>query len=1165
MDAPESNSAQRHWARRVFLSRSFLIAAALLVIYTLVGFFLAPYLIKRQAARFVEESLQCRLTIEEVRVNPYALTLDIKNLDLRDKDGSPLFAFKESFINFQAASLWRWAWSFAEVRLDGPDMNLEMRPGGRINLLDIADRMPKKEQGQEPLQEGKKKDHPPRLIMEQIALNKGRFVFTDRSGTTPAGITLEPIGLELKNFTTLPERKGLHAFEGTLPHGGTIRWAGDFSLEPLWSEGQVALKSFKTETAWEFLQDVVLLEEPGGAVDLEARYRFAYDAKSPSMVIEGLKVTVSGLELKARGAQEPLLDLEAVHLRDGRLDLASHEVLIGELAVSRGRLEASVNEQGRLNWQDIVPDVSAESKSASSQEEASEGPAWRMGIKDIHLDDLSLAYADRSRAYPIDIAASSLGLKLQASLSTGAGKTQALAENLGVRFSGVSFKEAGHEEPLVLLDALSLEGGRLDLEARELWLERVMLQGGRIRAEIEKSGSVNLVRMLGSGDAGKIQKEIAETGQEARAEGRPWTVSAGAVGASGLSIAFKDQTLSPAPAVTLEGITFELADMTSDGSKAMPFHASMSVKEGGGLEAKGLVAQGMKSAEASLLVSSLALKPFQPYVAKVAFLNLEGGSFSLAGQATYREGKEGRNMQFSGNADIAKLLVSESDTKERFLSWDALKVQGIQLGLGPDRLEIAEVRLSEPYGKLIIYEDQSVNLKKALRPQEPGFQDAQRASQGEATGGMPVNVRRIQIERGHLDFADLGLRPQFGARIDELKGTIVGLSTKEGERAEVQLEGRVDDYGMSKIQGQLEPFNAKRFTDISMIFRNVEMTTLTPYSGKFAGYKIDSGKLSLDLRYLIQESELKGNNQIILDKLTLGEKVDSPDAPNLPLELALALLKDSNDRIDIGLPVSGNLEDPQFSYGHLIWKALINLFTKIITAPFRALGALLGVEKDDLDAIEFERGRAALSPPEMEKLKNLSEALAKRPQIALKIQGRFDPSLDGEALRAMAVRLEIAKRAGTKFPNGEDPGPVDVDNPLVQQTIEAMVTERISGEVLAVAKEDAAKQAAEAVKDREKDGKKEEKKAEEKKKEKSLPPDLSRKLYSALLQKLVEVQPLSDQQLQDLSRERAEAIKRELTAAGTIDEARLMLLEPAASEAKAQERVPSKLTLDVRR
>ncbi len=884
MDTPESEPLRKHWLMRVLLGKAFIVAVALMITYTLAGFFLAPYLIKRQAIRFAQESLKCLVVMEKVRVNPYTLTLEIRNFDLKERDGSPLLAFKSFFINFEIASLWHWAWTFADVRMDGPVVNLQIKPEGRINFVDLADRIPRKEnEGKTSLQEKpEEKAPPPRVIFEHIALNQGQLFFTDRSGPTPGSIVLETIGLELKNLTTLLDKKGVYSIEATLPYGGKLAGAGDVSLHPLWSEGRVKVEGFKTVSAWAFLQDEILVNKPGGEVDLEARYRFENAAKSPSFVIEGLKVLVSALELKARGDREPILAVDAIRLDDGRFDLASRSLQVGALALCRGRATADINEQGRLNWQALLK-AGGEVRSSAQKVAPLEGPPWRVALKTLSLDDFTVAYSDHSRFYPLEIGVSRLGVKGKADLSFMPEKVGVLAENFNVLFEGVSLKETGQDAPLVTLESLAVKEGRMDLETRQVTLERIMMEGGHAAMVLEKTGNLNLLRVLGRRNVGKLREKIAGAVEKAQAEGRPWSVAVGALAAAGLNVAFRDQTLSPAPAVNLQDISLKLADFHSEGKTSAPFEVSLTVQEGGAVNAKGRFTLTQKSAEATVHVSNLALTPFQPYVAQYAYLSVDAGNFNAAGKVRYGEGEKGPNLQFSGDAHILDLLVSElgaklqtkPDTTQKFLAWHALKANNIKLGLWPERLDIGELRLIEPYGKLIIYEDMSLNLTKVLRHKEETVEEKKPVSQGETPGGFPVDVRRIRIEKGVLDFADLSLRIPFAAKIYELKGAIVGLSTKEGARARIQLEGKVDEYGMSKIQGQIESLNVKHFADITMIFKNVEMTNLTPYTGKFAGYRISSGKLSLDLHYLIEQSELKGSNQIILDNLTLGEKVES--------------------------------------------------------------------------------------------------------------------------------------------------------------------------------------------------------------------------------------------------------------------------------------------------
>jgi hypothetical protein len=245
------------------------------------------------------------------------------------------------------------------------------------------------------------------------------------------------------------------------------------------------------------------------------------------------------------------------------------------------------------------------------------------------------------------------------------------------------------------------------------------------------------------------------------------------------------------------------------------------------------------------------------------------------------------------------------------------------------------------------------------------------------------------------------------------------------------------------VRGSIQPFRATDFTDLKLTFRNLEMTNLTPYSGKFAGRRIDSGKLSVDLEYKIKDRQLAGENKFIVNKLKLGERVDSPDAMKLPLDLAIALLEDSNGIIDLDLPVSGSLDDPQFSYGKIVWKAIVNVLTKLVTAPFRALGKLLGVSSEKLESVDFDPGSSALLPPEQEKLKTLAEALAKRPALTLTLEPGYDPEADRRALQELAMRREAVAVAGIKLAPGEAPGPVDVNHTKIQTWLEDRYAERV--------------------------------------------------------------------------------------------------------------------------
>jgi hypothetical protein len=243
------------------------------------------------------------------------------------------------------------------------------------------------------------------------------------------------------------------------------------------------------------------------------------------------------------------------------------------------------------------------------------------------------------------------------------------------------------------------------------------------------------------------------------------------------------------------------------------------------------------------------------------------------------------------------------------------------------------------------------------------------------------------------------VQPNFATGILDLNGTISGLSGRLGSHAKIDLAGKVDRYAPVTIGGEIQPFAYDKFANVHMKFENLDLTRVSPYSGKFAGYKIAKGKMMMDITYHIVDRKLQAQHHIVVDQLELGEKVDSPDATHLPVKLAIALLKDSNGVIDLPLPVDGNLDDPNFHLGPVIWKVVVNVLTKIVTSPFKLLGSLFG-GGENLDIIEFAPGSAAIDPAATTKIESLRKAMSSRPGLKLEIPQASCPEADGAALAA---------------------------------------------------------------------------------------------------------------------------------------------------------------------
>ena len=350
----------------------------------------------------------------------------------------------------------------------------------------------------------------------------------------------------------------------------------------------------------------------------------------------------------------------------------------------------------------------------------------------------------------------------------------------------------------------------------------------------------------------------------------------------------------------------------------------------------------------------------------------------------------------------------------------------------PERVSIADVRLVSPQLRLILDEKRVPNFAHLMKPQPAGKQAARPAAAGQAaSSGMPVvDVRAIRVRNARMDFADLGLQPSFGTRIHSLSGTVLGLSSKPGRRGTVTLDGRVDQFGDVRIRGALSPFEVTRDLDMTLNFRNIPLGSLNPYSMTFAGWQITDGRLTTELRYLLKDRQLNGDNRVVIDHIQLGNEVADYDGTRLPLRLAVALLEDSDGRIDLSLPVAGSLDQPDFSYGHLVWQAIRNILVKVVTAPFRALFGGEG-----FDEIYADAGDDRIPPPEREKLGKLADLMLKRPKLALAIGGGYDAEQDSRELARYRVDSDILKRAAYQL-QADEPLPLpDMGDPAIRKAV----------------------------------------------------------------------------------------------------------------------------------
>lgn len=760
------------------------------------------------------------------------------------------------------------------------------------------------------------------------------------------------------------------------------------------------------------------------------------------------------------------------------------------------------------------------------------------------------AKADNTKEL-VELRSISLGAKqLRAALAPTADIN---TDGLRVALDTLVVRESDGSAMAARLRKLEATGGSASAAKRNVMFERILLADGYASTSYAPDGRLNWERLIA-----RLLPPAASSGAPApsaqtAASEAAWNIAAKIVEADNFGATFTDARAQPPLAVVVQNVKARLRNFDTRGKAPTGVELTGGIMDRGKFQLAGTVEPASFAADIKLKLEGISLAPAQPFLAQYARLKIVSGLLSAEGRLRYgKPGQAGAQIVYEGELGLDKLDVQESDPLQPFLALGSLRAAQAKFTLAPNSLDVPDLRLDRLVTKLLIAEDQSINLVKVLRtaPSTPAGPVAQSVAEAkpateatEQADAFPVSIGRIRIDRSELEFADLSLRPRlFSTRMHELKGVITGVSTSRDSRARLELDARVDEFGAATIRGSINPFRPRAYTEVDLDFRNIAMTNLSPYSSKFAGYQIASGQMTINLQYRVKNSGLQGNNRIILDNLQLGSRVESPTAMNLPLEFAIAILKDSNGRIDIGLPVTGSLDDPQFSIAGLVWKAIGNLITNIVTAPFRALASLFGAgQNEQLGTIEFDPGSDALRPPERQKLRTVAEALQKRPQLKLTIKPTYAVAADRDAMKSLAMRRAVLTRAGIKLEPGESPGPLDVGNARMQQAIEALYVERFG---LPAARDLRASLAKPAPEDP----------ATSKPAPTAAPENPASRqavrVARAMSNQLMETAEVSDADLVELGKRRAQAISTELQSSAKVEPARLASEAPTASDGK---------------
>ncbi|MES1192245.1 MAG: DUF748 domain-containing protein [Steroidobacter sp.] len=566
-------------------------------------------------------------------------------------------------------------------------------------------------------------------------------------------------------------------------------------------------------------------------------------------------------------------------------------------------------------------------------------------------------------------------------------------------------------QPWLTLPALQVDDAAISLHDRSVNIRRISLDNADVLAWLDQHHALNLLQLM---NQDSTSSNNSSSNSSNNPSGAKWTVGIADFSINHGVIHAEDRSITPAAPFTVDPLQVHLQHISNAPGTQMDIDVQLGVG-GASVTARGQTSMDSLHTGLQLQVSHFALGSLQNYLAQSTDIIIHGGTLNTTGNFVYKGNASSKEpvMQYAGTVEVNDLDTEDKATGGDFVKWQQVQLNNFRYALSPDQLSIDKIITRGLYGRMAINPDFTTNVQRALRlpssTNGPQTDNKPVAATASAAPPMKIKIARVIVENGAADFSDASVEPNFAAGIQHLNGEITGLSTNDTSRATVKLQGRVDNYAPVDINGEVNFLAATAYSDLSLNFSNIELTTFNPYSGKFAGYDIDKGKLSTQLRYRIVDRKLDAQHHIVIDQLEFGKATDSKDAVSLPVKLAVALLKDRNGVIEIDLPVSGSLDDPEFHAGPLVWKALKNLLTKIVTAPFAALGSMFG-GGPELSHIDFSPGSAALADAEKDKLDKLSHALVERPQLKLDIPLTTVGTADIKAFEQSALEQAVAKR-----------------------------------------------------------------------------------------------------------------------------------------------------------
>ena len=975
---------------------------SLLLIYTLLGFFGLPYAIKNIAPKYLKD-YNATLFVSDAKFNPFTFELNATNAELNTT--SPLFSTKQIDLKLKPFSIFKKLVEIDIFRLDEPKVKIARDKKANFNFSNFIsdDNATSEDNSTSSIN----------FALNNAKIIKGSFSYSDQNLTKPFNVSFDDINYELSSLNTKKNSAGSHIFDSNSSLAHKIDLNGDIKLNPLKIDGNVSIKDFSIKPVAISFIDNDTLNLKNAIINLKINYALKADENATKINLKDGFLNVKGLSLdeganelslgelelpkfdldsKIADKTEAALNLSAVNLND--ISFKSAIVAsVKSLNLNEISLLVNLNEKSELNVTAKLKNMGA---NALKIDEADRNLA---NLKDINASNLNLNLANNKTALTLEKIALN-GINAPLSKSANANVASAGVTNTNFTMDGnkslASLDELNvknielkaKNKDIASVADVAIKSISFDLLKMALNIASVDVNKPKFTSELNDNG-LSAVNELGFGEqstkATKVAKHTkkvekkAENKSASKSKENEFKFDVKNISVNNADIALTHLFEGEKIAHKFDNLFVKVANLSSDFSK--PFDAKVAMKSSQklNLDVESKIKIEPLDVSAKIKLNDTNLPKYFAYAKPFLEADLASGQMSADAQLHYA-----KDIKADAKVSIKDIRLNGKKA-EKLIAFKSLDLE--KISFAKNDLAISGVSLNSPFIKAHLSKERKFNLSqivkedknKAKTETKPETKKVASKKENE----LKFSVKNFSLKNGEVDFSDASLFMPFATTISKLNGKLTDIDKKRPSSGEFQ--GVVGKNGFAQITAKLFPFELKQNTDIKLDFKDIDLVNVTPYSGQFVGYKIKKGKLNLNLNYSVTDSKLNGSNFINFDSLTLGEKVESKDAVNLPLSLAISILSDQNNQINIDLPVEGNLDDPDFKYGGVIWAAVKKLFADITLAPFRFLGNALGLGSKDLSSIDFLAGSSELISSEAPKISDFIKLTGSKPKMKLSI------------------------------------------------------------------------------------------------------------------------------------------------------------------------------------